>query len=252
MACLHCSFYVQKVTRQAMYGCDIDNIHIRHTNLYASLKETTHVHRTHDDWKGVTFNATEEEIFNAFPLPPEEEDTNDNDRSDGEIPNSGGHDHGTRERGRRQQADSEELLGKKTRIANFRSQMFEILNVLETIPPRDLEETYAPAFERGLIALREGLPVFPLQVITTVAKRPSGQRPKGSGASRKRAAATEPGTSLPLPTTTSVVVISSNSEHEEEEPPLRNFRYNALTQRVEYRSTDDVRSSDDSDDLIFQ
>ena len=87
----------------------------------------------------------------------------------------------------------QELLKKKERIANIRSQMFEILNVLETIPPRDLEETHAPPVERGLIALREALPVFPMQVITTVAKRPAGQRPKGSGASRKRAA----GPSLP-------------------------------------------------------
>ena len=97
--------------------------------------------------------------------------------------------------------------------------------------------------------------MFPMQVITTVAKRPAGQRPKGS-VSRKRAAATEPGTSLPQPTTTSVVVINSNSEHEEEkekeEPPLRNFRWNVLTREVEYRSADDVRSSDDSEDLLFQ
>ena len=253
MACLHCSFYVQKVTRQAMYGCDIDNIHIRHTNLYASLKETTHVHRTHDDWKGVTFNATAEDIFNAFPLPTEEEDTNDNGHNDEESSDFGSHHHGTRERGRKQQAASEELLKKKERIANIRSQMFELLNVLETIPPRELEEIHAPPVERGLIALREGLPVFPMQVITTVAKRPAGQRPKGSGASRKRAAATETGTSVPQPNTTSVVVINSNSEHEEEEElPLRNFRWNAYTREVEYRSADDVRSSDDSDDVIFQ
>jgi hypothetical protein len=58
---------------------------------------------------------------------------------------------------------------------------------------------------------------------------------------------------LPQPNTTSVVVINSNSEHEEEEePPLRNFRWNAYTRAVEYRSADDVRSSDDSDDVLFQ
>jgi hypothetical protein len=238
-----------------MYGCDIDNIHIRHTNLFASLKETSHVHRTHDDWKGVTFNATPADIFNAFPLPPEEEDTNDIDHNDGDSSDIAGHHHGTRERGRKQQAPSEELLRKKERIANIRSQMFEILNVLETIPPRDLEETHAAPVERGLITLREGLPVFPMQVITTVARRPAGQRPKGSGASRKRAAATEIGTSQPRTpqlNTASVVVISSNSEHEDEVPPLRNFRWNACRRAVEYVSTDELCSSDDSDDLLFQ
>jgi hypothetical protein len=252
MACLHCSFFIQKITRQAMYGCDIDNIHIRHTNLFASLKETSHVHRTHDDWKGVTFNATAEDIFNAFPLPTEEDDTNDNGHNDEDRSDSGSHHHGTRLRGRKQQAASEELLKKKERIANIRSQMFEILNVLETIPPRDLEETHAPAVETGLIALREGLPVFPMQVLTTVAKRPAGQRPKGSGATRRRTA-TETGPAQPQPSR-SVVVINSNSEHDEqeEEPPLRNFRWNALTREVEYRSADDARSSDDSDDVLFQ
>jgi hypothetical protein len=59
---------------------------------------------------------------------------------------------------------------------------------------------------------------------------------------------------VPQPNTTRfTTVINSNSEHEEEEElPLRNFRWNAYTRAMEYRSADDVRSSDDSDDVIFQ
>ena len=247
MACLHCSFFIQKVTRQQMYGCDIDNIHIRHTNLYASVKDTSHVHRTHDDWKGVHFEATADAIFTAFPLPSEEEDTNDNDHSDGDL-DTGGHDHGTRARGRQQQAASEELLKRKERMGKLRSQMFEILNVLDTIPPEDFNETHAPAVETAVLAIRQSLPMFPMRTVTTIAKRPSGQRPKGGGASRKRAAATDTGTSLPLPSTTSVIVINSNSEHEEAPPapPERNIRWNAYTREMEYRSSE-PSSSDESD-----
>ena len=63
------------------------------------------------------FNATAEDNVNAFPLPPEEEDTNDNDHSDGGPGRDpGSHDHGTRARGRMQQAASEELLKRKERI----------------------------------------------------------------------------------------------------------------------------------------
>ena len=91
--------------------------------------------------------------------------------------------------------------------------------------------------------------MFPMRTVTTIAMRPAGQRPKGSGASvRKRAAATEIATSLPQPSTNRAVVINSNSEHEEEEAFLiRKFRFNAYTLAVEYMSADEDRSSDDSD-----
>ena len=195
MTCLHCSFFIQKVTRQAMYGCDIDNIHIRHTNLFASLKDTSHVQRTHADWKGVQFEANEEAIFTAFPLPSEEEDTNHNDHNDGESSDTGSQ-HGTRARGRKEQAASEDLRKRRERIGVIRSNFFEILNVLETIPPEDFDATHAPSVEAAVFAIRQSLPMFPLRTITTIAKRPSGQSAKGSGR-RKRAAATSPGTAQP-------------------------------------------------------
>ena len=205
--------------------------------------------RSHDDWKGVHFDASEEAIFLAFPLPPEEEDTDDNDHNDGS--DTGNQGHGTRQRGRLQQKASEELLKKKERIGNLRSQMFEILNVLDTLSLEDFNETHAPSVETAVSAIRQSLPVFPLRTISTVAKRPAGQKAKGS-ARRKRAAAPETAgrggggavATRPSVAIDDVTVVGDDVSDVPEDVPEANFRWNPMTQRYEYRSTD---ASDESD-----
>ncbi len=193
MVCLHCSFVVQKVTLQEKFGCDLGNIHIRHTNMYASLKDTTKVERTHCDWKGLHFAATEEAIFIAFALPLEDNDEEWED--DAEPSNIGhGHGHGTRELARKQQVVTEDLLKQKDRISTMRSQMWEILNLLETTAYKEFVDTHAPAVEAALLDIRSKLPAFPQRVLTTVARRPAGQQKRrgrgGGGGKAKRAAAT--------------------------------------------------------------
>ena len=158
-----------------------------------------------------------------------------------------GSQHGTRERGRKQQAASKELRKRRERIGVIRSNMFEILNVLETIPPEDFNVTHAPAVETAVFAIRQGLPMFPMRTVTTVAKRPSGQSAKGRGG-RKRAAATETGTTQPCTGGTSVVVIDSNSEREEEVP--WDLRWNSVQRHWEHKSSGD-NSSDASDDVVL-
>jgi len=193
MACLHTSIGVQKpthMTEHEQFGCELENIHVRHTKLYASLRTTANVKRTHNDWSGVHFSATDDAIFTAFPLPIED-DADDGDDEDNGNGDSDGHGHGTRERERKQQEKSEELLKKKEKIATLRSQCFEILNVLETIPMDEFHSTLAPRVENDLLAIRQYLPAFPMNTRTTIAHRPAAQR-KRQGAGGGGAASTRP------------------------------------------------------------
>ena len=249
MACLHCSFVVQKVTLQQQFGCDIENIHIRHTNLYASLKDVTKVERTHCDWKGVHFTAVEADIFTVFPPPPEDDHEDEDDGQDGEGgDDGGGHDHGTRERQRKQQVLTEQLLKKKERISVFRSQMFEILNVLEATSCQEFDDTHAPVVETGLLDIRGKLPMFPQRVLSCVARRPAGQQKRrgaGGGGAAKRTA------TLPAARTAAQqneVVTISSSQTSDSDVPERNFHWNAMTRQYEYRSSGASGNSSDEMD----
>jgi hypothetical protein len=235
MTCLHTSFSIQKpthLTQQQQFGCELENIHIRHTKLYASLRATTNVKRTHNDWSGVHFNATDDAIFTAFPLPQQEDDDDNGDEDNGNG-GSDGHGHGTRERGRKQQLASEELLKKKERIANMRSQCFEILNVLDTIPFKEFDEIHAPGVENGLLAIRQNLPVFPLRTTTTIAHRPAGQR-KRAGRGGGGAAATRP-------------AVARDVDSDTDDVPEANFHFNPMTRMMEYRSSGASGESSDDD-----
>ena len=125
--------------------------------------------------------------------------------------------------------------------------MFEILNVLDTLSLEDFNETHAPSVETAVSAIRQSLPVFPLRTVSTVAKRPAGQKAKGS-TRRKRAAAPETGgrggggaaATRPSVTLDDDTVVADDAS----EVPEANFRWNPMTRRYEYRSTD---ASDESD-----
>jgi len=146
-----------------------------------------------------------------------------------------------------QQKASEELLKKKERLGNLRSQMFEILNVLDTLSLEDFNETHAPSVETAVSAIRQSLPVFPLRTMSTVAKRPAGQKAKGS-TRRKRAAAPETGgrggggaaATRPSVALDDDTVVADDAS----DVPEANFHWNPMTRRYEYRSTD---ASDESD-----
>ena len=192
--------------------------------------------RTHNDWSGVHFNSTDDAIFTAFPLPLQEDDDDDGDE-DNDNGGSDGHGHGTRERGRKQQSASEELLKKKERIANMRSQCFEILNVLDTIPYKEFDEIHAPGVENGLFAIRQNLPVFSLRTTTTIAHRPAAQRKRrgrgGGGAAAMRPAVGGGGAAATRPAVArddDVIVVS-------DDVPESNFHFNPMTRRMEYRSS---------------
>jgi hypothetical protein len=51
--CLHCSMVIQKVSNYLCSGCEEENLHIRHCELYAGLEDITKIHRTADDWVGI-------------------------------------------------------------------------------------------------------------------------------------------------------------------------------------------------------
>ncbi len=260
MVCLHCSFVIQKVTLQEHFGCNLENIHIRHTNLYASLKDTTKVERTHCDWKGVHFAAAEEAIFIAFPLPLEEYDDEDL-KDDAAEPSDDRrfHGHGTRELARKQQVMTEDILKQKDRIATMKSQMWEILNVLETTAYKDFVDVHAPPVEAALLEIRSKLPVFPERVVTTVARRPAGQQKRrgggggGGGKAKKRTPAAGGGGGAAAAGGGRGAATRTPSQSEVSES---NIHWNEYTREFEYKSSgesgglSDGGESSDSNDPI--
>ena len=126
-------------------------------------------------------------------------------------------------------------MKKKDRISALRSQMWEILNVLETTSYKEFEETHVPVVESGLLDIRSKLPMFPQSVITTVARRPAGQQKRrgaGGGAAAKR---TAPATRTA--TQHEVVIIRTSESSSDSDVPESNIFWNESTRRMEYRSS---------------
>ena len=201
----------------------------------------------------VVLEMSEEAIFIAFALPLEDDDEEWKD--DAEPSDIGpGHGHGTRELARKQQVVTEDLLKQKDRISTMRSQMWEILNLLETTAYKEFVDTHAPAVEAALLDIRSKLPVFPQRVLTTVARRPAGQQKRrsggGGGGKAKRAAATgtrRGGGGARTSTRTAAAVSESDISDS-------HIHFNEHTRECEYRysgesfgSNDGAESSDSTD-----
>jgi hypothetical protein len=127
--CLHVSMGIQKASNYSCFGCEEETIHVRHTSMYAALRNIDVVKRTHDDWKGVICKSLEsKDIEAAFPELSMDEDQGD-DAMDDEPPAP--HQHGTRLQQGRRDKNADELAYKAEKIAALKSRFFEAVNVLE-------------------------------------------------------------------------------------------------------------------------
>jgi hypothetical protein len=177
--CLHVSMVIQMASNYTACGGEEEAIHVRHTNLYASMEDITKVERNHDDWQGViSSNVTIEEIKECFAgRPVDEDDVTGNQDIHDETPQHG---HGTRYQGKRKQISADEASYKAEKIAILRSRLFELLNIVESATSKKDVDDFCAIVEDGAFAIRRQLPALPARTVTTVAKRPAAEKPRTS------------------------------------------------------------------------
>jgi hypothetical protein len=171
--CLHVSMIIQMASNYTACGSEEEAIHIRHTNLYASMEDITKVERSHDDWQGViSSNVTIEGVKECFAesLIDEDDATGNQDNSE-EAPRHG---HGTRYQAKRKQTSADEASYKAEKIGILRSRMFELLNIVESATNKKDFDDLCAIVEDGVFAIRRQLPA------TTVAKRPLSEKARSS------------------------------------------------------------------------
>ena len=181
--CLHVSMGIQKASNYSCFGCEEEAIHVRHTNMYAALRNIHVVKRTHDDWKGVICKSLEpKDVEAAFPELSMDEDQGD-DAMDDEPPAP--HQHGTRYQKGRRDMNADEIAYKAEKIAALKSHFFETLNILEAATSRNDVDSFSAIIDTGVFDIKRKLPALPARTVTTVARRPAGE-PKRKVSSRQR------------------------------------------------------------------
>ena len=183
--CLHVSLIIEKCSNHTACGCEEEAIHIRHTNLFASLQDITKVQRTHDDWQGVLSSAvTLESVKASFEEIPADED--DDGALQGASESTRPHDHGTRHQGKRSQERADEAAYKSEKLGILRSRLFELLNIVESATCKDDIDKFCGIVDDGVFAIRRQLPALPARTMSTVAKRPASQPPRALSSRSKQ------------------------------------------------------------------
>ena len=180
--CLHNSMTLQKASKYTCFGCEQETIHLRHTNLYASIQDIQRIQRTHDDWQGLfSTGVTVEAIKDAFPTNAQYE----TDGSDNSYSAPADHRHGTRHQGQKRQISADELAYKMEKIGFVRSQLFDVVNILESASIREDLDKFCQMTLDSVFELKRRLPNLPARSITTTARRPAGEAPRRSRAPKK-------------------------------------------------------------------
>ncbi len=177
--CLHVSMVIQMASNYTACGSEEEAIHIRHTNLYASMEDITKVERNHDDWQGViSSNVTIEGVKECFAgRPVDEDDATGNQNISEETPQHG---HGTRYQSKRKQISADEASYKAEKIGILRARLFELVNIVESATSKKDVDDFCAIVEDGVFAIRRQLPALPARTATTVAKRPVSEKPRTS------------------------------------------------------------------------
>jgi hypothetical protein len=145
--CLHCSMVIQKVSDYRCCGCEEENLHIRHCELYAGLEDITKIHRTADDWVGIRCrHVTLDSIKEKFVSSNADNDASEEDGD--ESPSRPNHDHDTRRRREEDDADAVFQASKMERLHTARNKYYELQRIVQE--PRNEEE-----FERRMQILDE-------------------------------------------------------------------------------------------------
>jgi hypothetical protein len=173
--CLHVSLVLQKVSDYTYFGCEPENVHVRHTNLYASLDDMAVIQRTHDDWQGIFCSTVTVQSFEGVFSKNGPEETS-SESIEQEDPDE--HDHDTRHRDKRRTVSAEESAYKAEKIANLKSHMFDVLNIIDSATVREDIDKFVKLVEDAIFALKRQLPSLPQRSRTTIARRPAGEAQK--------------------------------------------------------------------------
>jgi hypothetical protein len=170
--CLHASLLLQTVSQNQRFGCEEETMHVRHTNLYAALRDGSIVCRCHDDWQGVFGSTiTEADIISVVPA----NEMNDTEcQSAVDQVSKRVHGHATRHQQEQSSKRDAERVSKSEILASLRSHIQDVVNVIESMHLDDVK-TKATEFETVILDFRKRLPVLPLRAQTTRARLPAAQ-----------------------------------------------------------------------------
>ena len=123
-------------------GCEEENLHIRHCELYAGLEDITKIHRTADDWVGIRCrHVTLDSIKEKFVSSNADDDASEEEGDESSSrPN---HNHDTRRRREEDDADAAFQASKMERLHTARNKYYELQRIVQE--PRNEEE-----FERRM------------------------------------------------------------------------------------------------------
>jgi hypothetical protein len=191
--CLHISMVLQKSSDYTYFGCEEENIHVRHTNLYALVDDLAVIQRTHDDWQGIfcsTLTVDKVEVVFSRSA-PDESASGESEKSDAQDLSS--HTHSTRHRDQRIAASAALSAYKAEKIASLKSHMFDVLNIIDSTNIREDIDRFVTLGEDAMFALKRQLPNIPQRNRTTVARRPAGEahKPRRSIRSKTKAKSSE-------------------------------------------------------------
>ena len=135
--CLHCSMVIQRATGYTCSGCEEENLHIRHCEMYAGLEDISKVNRTATDWNGirckhVTIDSIRENFDDHHGTDVSDGDgQDDHDDGDDDLGGDGGTSHGTRQRTAAEEANAAFADSKKEKLQISRNHYYELHHIAD-------------------------------------------------------------------------------------------------------------------------
>ncbi len=238
--CLHCSMVIQKVSCYGCCGGEEENIHIRHSELFAGLEDVSRVRRTATDWIGVRCkHVSIDSIRQHFVC----EHAADDDVSDASMDEESHdaactHNHSTRKRKEADEASAAFAAYKLQTLHSLKNDFYELHRILS-------EARKQPEFDRRVNILKSNMSTAKSQLPAAVGGGSARATHTSTDASRRRRK------SRHVPANASGGAAAAHVV----DVPEKNIRFNPMTRENEYHSTSDhdsdgadSSSTDDSDD----
>lgn len=242
--CLHCSLVIQRATGYTCSGCEEENIHIRHCEMYAGIEDINKVNRTAADWNGIRCkHVSIDSIRRNFDDHHGTDHTDaddENGHDDGGDNDFGGDDgttHGTRQRTAAEEASAAFAASKSEKLHISRNHYYELHHIADEAGNDQTEFARRwQILEDGLLAIKMKMPsavgggsARATHTSTDILRQQQRKR------STRTAARPVAPAFAPAATPSTTIVINSGSDHEEA-PHERNIHWNDYTRRMEYRS----------------
>jgi hypothetical protein len=160
--CLHCSMVIQRATGYTCSGCEEENIHIRHCELYAGLEDISKVSRTATYWNGIRCKHLSIESIRAnfddhHGSDADDENEHDDDGDDGG--GDGGTSHGTRQRTAAEEANAAFAASKSEKLHISRNHYYELHHIADEAGNDQTEFARRwQILEEGLLAIKMKMP----------------------------------------------------------------------------------------------